>query len=335
MPFGLSGYTRVETHSGQALVRCGSSRWISAIDGIIFDVDGVLIDVRESIQLAHGIVAERYFGMLGWVNCTGMVTPEDVDNFKLARGFNSDWDLANAWVLLYLLKSTRYQSTDGAQLSGMPPTLADFASEVAERGGGLENARKVLQELSSPEEWQKVLAWQDRALLERIFKETYSGDLCPEVYGFQASVPGPGLIWGDKCLLDRGRVPKDLKLGVATGRTLGETIVGLRLVGLSDLFPVSSCVTEDDGLWKPDPAVLRLAVDRTGCRYPMYVGDTPDDLATVENYRSIGGDVVSCAVLTGLQGQDLEKLFALQGADLIADNVNTALDVVAKIKGEM
>lgn len=328
----VTEYTEVNTEAGRALVRDESRNAIAAVDGLIFDVDGVLIDVRESIQLAHGMVAERYFSSLGWTDCAGMVTPEDVDAFKLAKGFNSDWDLANAWVLLYLFKSLRHDCTIGSKLRNLPPAIIDFAHRIAEYGGGLAHAKTILKDIATSEEWEMLDHWQDRALLERIFQETYSGDLCPEVYGFEASTSSPGLIRNDKCLLDKRYVPPRLRLGIATGRTLGETIVGLRLVGLSDLFPPSTYVTENDQVWKPDPAVLDLAVQRVGCAKPLYVGDTPDDLTTVENYRQAGGDVVSCAVLTGLRTQGLEDIFADRNTDLIADNVNAALVAINLLK---
>lgn len=322
----IGDYKIIATKAGETLIHHDSVKYLSSIDGIIFDVDGVLIDVRESIQLAHGRVAEIYFGMLGWTDCEGMITPEDVDAFKLARGFNSDWDLATAWVLLYLLKSVRYSSTKGSELRSKPPTIMDFTACVAKLGGGLENARKVLQKLASQEEWDVLSAWSDRKLLEKVFQETYSGDLCPEVYGYKATiVEGLGLIHRDRCILNKQLVPNGLKLGIATGRTLGETITGLRLMGLSDLFPPAVLVTEDDHLWKPNPEVLRLAVERTGCKLPMYVGDTPDDLATVRNYKDLGYEIASCAVLTGLSDPNLREVFISQRADMVADNVNAAL----------
>ncbi|MDI6826873.1 MAG: HAD hydrolase-like protein [Armatimonadota bacterium] len=327
-------YKRIETQAGEALVRLSSEKSLSGIDGIIFDVDGVLIDVSNSIQLAHGKVAETYFSLLGWTDCEGMVTPQDVDAFKLARGFNSDWDLATAWVLLYLLKSIRYSNTRGSELRNKPPKIEEFTSRIARLGGGLDNARKVLQEIALPEEWRVLSSWSDRPLLEKVFQETYSGDLCPRIYGYKPTIAkGQGLIYKDRRILDKRFVPKHLKLGIATGRTLGETIVGLEIMGLSDLFSEKAIVTEDDRLWKPDPAVLKLAVERTGCQYPLYVGDTPDDLITVNNYRKLGHEIASCGVLTGISGGNLRQVFAEHKADMVADNVNAALLAIRILSG--
>jgi phosphoglycolate phosphatase-like HAD superfamily hydrolase len=157
--------------------------------------------------------------------------------------------------------------------------------------------------------------------------------MCPETYGFeQEIVPGPGLIREDKLLLDRTLLPKQLKLGIASGRTLGEIVVSFRLAGLSDDLPRDRVVAADDGVKKPDPEVLRLAVERTGGTRPMYVGDQPDDHRTVVRYRELGRPMLSCMVLTGLRHPEAKQFFEDNGVDLIADNVNAAMHAVTSMR---
>ena len=288
----------------------------------------------ESIQLVHGAAAERFFSQLGWTNCQSLVCPADVDAFKHAGGFNSDWELAFAWMLLYLFKSRRYDSTDGEALRAKNPTVERFIAEVAVRGGWLDSAVSVIREMCRDDEWPAIQAQWDRPGLQRMFQETYSGDLCEEVYGFEPRiVNGQGLIYKDKPILDKGFVSQSIKLGIATGRTAGETEVALRLMGWTDLFPKHAVITEDDGFKKPDPAILALAVERLGSRSPMYVGDTPDDLLTVRKYRETHGPMLSCMVLTGLKGSDKKDRFAEGQTDIIADNVNAALMAVTRCMG--
>ena len=311
---------------------------IAELDSIIFDIDGVLIDVDESIQMAHQQAAALYFGALGWRNCESMVEPSDVDAFKLAGGFNSDWDAAYAWLLLYLFKSGRYASQDGEVLKSASPTIAEFTAELAKRGGGLESAVEAMRERCSAEEWANLEARWDRSGLQRLFIESYSGDLCSEVYGFEAkTVTGPGLILRDKPILEPRFLPDSIKLGIATGRTAGETTVGLTLMGWSDLFPAEAIVSEDDGFKKPDPGIMKLAVERLGARRPMFIGDTPDDLLAVRRFnetcrRDAGGTMLACMVLTGL-GWAAKDGFIAEQADMIADNVNAALAAVSQCIG--
>jgi len=323
----IDAYIREETHSGDALIRRDSISSIGRIDGIIFDVDGVLIDVGESIQLVHKEAAGRFFGALGWTSCDHLVEPEDVDAFKLAGGFNSDWNLAFAWMLLYLFKSARHGTTDGGVLRSREPTIGDFAAGLSKQGGYLESAVGAIREMCRPEEWEAIASKWDRPRLQRMFQEVYSGDLCGEVYGFEPeTVTGPGLIMRDRPILDRRCLPP-VKLGIATGRTAGETIVAMRLMGWDDVFPPSVIVSEDDGFLKPDPRILALSVERLGAKMPIYVGDTPDDLLAVRRYNEDYGPMLACMVQTGLRGSNGD------GADMIASDVNAALIAVNKCIG--
>ncbi len=315
----------VATEAGDVLVKQSSLPLIEQLDCIVFDVDGVLIDVSESIQLVHKEAARRFLKTLGWTNCDDMVEPADVDAFKLAGGFNNDWDVAAAWLLLYLQKSRLAGSTDGAVVRATAPSLREFAADLARRGGYLDSALAAIRETCRPGDWDAIQVQWDRPALERTFQETYSGDLCPEVYGFEPSVSGPGMIHKDRALLDKQYLPA-LKLGIATGRTGGETRVAVRLLGWADVFTDDTIVSEDDGFLKPDPRILDLAVRRLGGKLAMYIGDTPDDLRTVKRYNEDFGPMLSCMVRTGLQGSNGD------GADMIANNVNAALIAIGDIR---
>ena len=74
------------------------------MDVLIFDMDGVLIDVSKSYRKAIQKTVQIYME-----TCLGFertkedwITNEDISLFKSAGGFNSDWDLTSG-VLLYLL----------------------------------------------------------------------------------------------------------------------------------------------------------------------------------------------------------------------------------------
>jgi hypothetical protein len=57
---------------------------------IIFDVDGVLVDVRESF---HRTVIETVLYFTG-----KRVKPAEIHEWKNRSGFNDDWTLSTAWV---------------------------------------------------------------------------------------------------------------------------------------------------------------------------------------------------------------------------------------------
>src|SRR3972149_4411584 len=74
------------------------------MDVLIFDMDGVLIDVsrsyRRTIQRTIQIYLETCLGFPK--NRRSWITNEEISLFKSVGGFNNDWDLTSG-LLLYLL----------------------------------------------------------------------------------------------------------------------------------------------------------------------------------------------------------------------------------------
>jgi phosphoglycolate phosphatase-like HAD superfamily hydrolase len=309
-------------------------RRLTDIDSIIFDFDGVLVDVSRSIMQVHGKTASGYFTRLGWKNTERMVVDTDVELFKLAGGFNNDWDLAYAWSLFYMFKRFVTGYNDGDSLCISEPSFEDYISYIAESGGGIDNAEDFIKHFCSENEWLRIRNTSDKESVLRLFKETYTGDLCYEIYGFNnETVKGQGFIRSDVPILDSNLVPSGIALGIATGRTAGEVNTGIRLMGWENVFPSSHVVSEDDGFLKPDYRILELCASKIGSSAPLYIGDTPDDLLTCDRYNEAGGDLISCMVTTGLKNPGITDIFMNQNADIIADNVNAALIIINRYIG--
>ena len=142
---------------------------------------------------------------------------------------------------------------------------------------------------------------------------------------------GPGFINRDLPLLDLSRLPSDKILGVYTGRSFEEARFGLELCGLLDRIPDANIITQRDGFKKPHPGGLLALAQRLGFTHAVYLGDTWDDLRTVQRFNNAPpGDArfLSVQVLTGPAGAANERLFRTSGADVIASDVNEALDWV-------
>jgi histidinol-phosphate aminotransferase len=79
-------------------------------------------------------------------------------------------------------------------------------------------------------------------------------------------------------------------LAIVTGRPRDEAVWFLERAGIDGLF--AAVVTMEDAPLKPDPAPLRLALDRLGVRRAWMIGDTPDDVRA-----AAGAGVVPIAVV--------------------------------------
>jgi len=281
------------------------------LDGLVLDIDGVLVDVSESYRRAIVESIDRVYGET--------IVREDVQRFKEAGGFTNDWELTSA-AALYLL--ARREAGD------RPAPLADvpaFTEAIAGAGGGLEGARAVVSE-ALPRESERALAALDGDRLRDHFQALYlGGELYRELEADDPPIETDGYVHDEPILLapETAERLSTVPLGVFTGRPAAEASIALDRVGLP--VPADRRVTMDDPEpGKPAPDGLRrlgaaLGVDRIG-----FAGDTLDDVRTA--VRADGTDGRSyhgIGVLTGgLDGERGRQLFEEAGASAVVESVN-------------
>jgi phosphoglycolate phosphatase-like HAD superfamily hydrolase len=287
----------------------------------LFDVDGVLLDVRGSFRAVVCDAANRYLGEAGlgvWE--TRPFRPEDVRKFKDAGGFGRDWDVAIGAAEFFLWKSKAQGLTEGLELRDKPPLLSDFLRKVGARGGGLGGLREELGPGRVP---------VDVPMLEQWCRQLYAGpELCERLYGFRAeSWVLRGAVEEEFPLLGRrGRALLDGKaVGLLTGRTPEEARLAVERLGLEGKV---RCVVSDDGVVprKPDPASLDAALRSLGEAGGFFFGDTLDDLRTVLRYNERADrHAVASVLCAGGEGSgDPSEAIAL-GWDVVVPGVDDGI----------
>jgi len=273
---------------------------------IIFDMDGVLIDVSESYREVTRLSVVRYLQDIIGVRIRddGFITRSDVAEIKRSGRLNNDWDLTNAIINTYLgvlfdpynrhlihaAKEIPAQGRDSEILYLIHDLLKDAERSTIE---------KALEEVSVKEIWFDFMNKQEGALnkgyvspflfgqgdvgrgnlSKRIFQELYLGrELFTEIYREK-----PVFYEGDGYIEKEGLIPSytQLKLlgslynlSIATGRPGVEAEHALRRFGIEGIF--SALVTEDDvvkaersageTLRKPHPFTIELCIERSGYR---------------------------------------------------------------------
>ena len=270
----------------------------------LFDIDGVLVDVRSSyidaIRKTVDLYLEKVFGVRRGANL--LLSREDVHQFKLLGGFNNDWDSVYG-LLLYF--STFLDCPGGKKISAAD--LRYFKNTPALRKRvpvpcGMKNLEALLGK--NP----KI----DYALAKSLFQEIYLGErLFRRLYRKTPEwVRAKGLIEKEKPLVPK-RTLLSLKkggtrFGIVTGRTRFEAEYVLKHFGIHSLF--DAFVTHDEvekaekksglTLRKPHPySVLRCA-KALGAASFLYVGDLPDDIKAA-NAAKKRIRILSCGVLYG------------------------------------
>jgi HAD superfamily phosphatase len=308
------------------------------LDTVVFDIDGVLIDISKSIRRVNCLAPAFYLrNVLGWKSSDDILTSDDIELYKHAGGFNDDWDLTYVIVLSYLVKGQIHGCQDADVLNAIEPNHASLTKRIAACGGGQSAAETILFRQANMRDGIDLAGIRrdyDYVVIRQVFEEILAGDLCERMYQHPAVMyHGRGLIYEDRCLLDHNLLPSGKKIGMQTGRTYEEAKIGREFCGLEEFLPDTNCVTKRDGFDKPNPGGLELLAARLGTQSAgIYIGDTLDDLRTVRNLNALGttAPFASALVLTGPAGEANESLFRNSGADLIGKDVN---EVLAWING--
>ena len=313
---------------GAVLVRPAVLPLLRRVDTLIFDMDGVLVDVTDSIATVDCLAVETYLRLIcGWQESEGLVTREDAQAYKLAGGFNDDWDLVKVMALHLLVKAELARSHRPAVLRQASPTVAELMAATRQAGGGYQAAVEVLLGRLDDEQQRRVQRQWHPELVKRVFQELYAGETyCPSFYGFTPQyVHVPGLIHRDRPLLEAEALPPGVRLGIFSGRTEAETWAALELLGLQHRFPRPTLAVAEDGPLKPAPDGLARVLAALDSEVAVYVGDMPDDREAVMRYRKLAGmraAVIDCLVLTGPLGGQSRQQQLSTGADLVCEDVN-------------
>ena len=313
-----------------------AAAWVTIADLVVFDVDGVLVDVSRSLPAVVAGAVEHYLAELGFSAEQIALNEADIADFKAAAGFNSDWDLAYAAVLFYLAQAVRYGHRDVTGLKRAQPSLRALTVEMARTGGGPAGFADLVLEALPPPDRRVVQAELQRERLEQWLMEIYAGDRTLEVYGYEPDgTRGPGLIAREQALLSPSDLPPGLHYGIYTGRTRGELLHSLSVLGLQDRFPEDAVVTADGGIVKPDPRGLRTLALRFQPRAFLYVGDNVDDWVTWARYASDRAEHEPPGLFVGvLDGSPAAMGWsALQdrGVEILVDSVGSLLGWMRRV----
>lgn len=277
------------------------------VDGVILDIDGVLVDVSSSYRRAIVETVSYLYD--------DSIPREAVQYFKDAGGFNNDWELTDAVAFLVIARD-----------NGMELDVEEYTAAIKEAGGGLAGAKQVIEATHAGA--GTVFASWDPAAIRSVFQQFYLGsELYQELENGTPEIDCHGFIYDEEVLISDGTIEflvSKYPIGVFTGRPGAEAELALDRIGLD--IPDSRRITMDDGApGKPAPdGILELSTE-LGVDSIAYVGDTLDDMKTVENAetadprRSYHGIGVQTGGLSGIAGRN--ALFAA-GADEVIGTID-------------
>ncbi len=321
----------------RARVRDDSRGLIAQADGLIFDIDGVLIDVRRSFREAIARTVQFYFRhVCGLRGRKRLITVGETQLFKLSGGFNNDWELTDSAIIFYLVWWERTGATTFEELRTVAPPLTLHTAVLKSLGGGPQATGAWFDAETSDEEARHIRAHFDPDIVRRVFQEIYAGNrYCERLYGFTPTITdAPGLIDAERVLLTPDDVlPITRRIGILTGRTPQETEVALELCGFDTVVPAGAVVADDGILVKPDPKTLDQLATVLGFTVGIFAGDTIDDWRTVRNYAKLKKTPVVLSAMVARDAADADLFWEME-ADIVARSPRDVVQAISDVKEE-
>ena len=294
------------------------------LNTIFFDLDGTLIKTIDSFHAADIAAAEYIVSQLGlWKKQEGqaLLTHDDVLAFKQAGGYNNDWDMCFLLAALCTARLREWRGTDLARRSSVEWAALSHAANQRGRGG-VTWVRDTIPASAVP----------DYEMIGEVYRELYWGaSELRKRYNYTARyLPDfPGFIHNEEifCAPDffsRLRQLGIQHMGIITGRVGPEVDIALEMLEAYCGEHWWEVVIPADLMPKPDPRALQLAIAGVhgSIGGALYVGDTGDDLAVVQNYNAVRQPGAPEVLAVALVYPHEVELYQQRGADFIIEHIN-------------
>jgi phosphoglycolate phosphatase-like HAD superfamily hydrolase len=297
---------------------------IKEIDGIVFDCDGVLVDITNSYDLA--IQRTTSFILKEIVNLHEFdpVTSKIIDGFKATGGFNDEVDLTYAAIIS--LAAANALNKNGNQF------IFDVIKNADQTG--IKSVEKFLENLKVDlSELKKKLDYPGRheenflySTFDQIF---YGPELYKKLFNKNSTFTDDGLIENDivlikKELLDKLKNKFSNKIAIVSGRGIESIRYSLKEL-LHEFNVEKSVFLEDESreLAKPNPNSIIRTFKGIGAAHCLFVGDSMEDLIMAKKATDMGNKITFCGIIgTSKFPDEKRKLFEKHKAPLIVNSID-------------
>ncbi len=293
------------------------------IDSLIFDCDGVLIDIKKSYD--QTITATTKYVLENFAEITDSIDIDFkiIDGFKSTGGFNDEVDLTYASIL----------SLVAAKKLKQDPTEFIFSVIKNSDSTGIKSVENFLKKQTDISEIIKKLSYpgsHSENILYQIFDQLFYGpELYSKLFKTISKFSEPGLIENDQVIFNDELSKKLQKkfgsqISMVTGR--GKQSVSYSLKHLLEKFDLKNSVfLEDEAreLAKPNPQSLVNSISGMNSKSCLYVGDSIEDFIMAKKATILGHNTTFCGIIgTSKNPQEKLKLFEQNNAIVVLDSIN-------------
>ena len=293
------------------------------VDGIIFDCDGVLIDITKSYDSTITNTVQYILEKFAKINDSIRIDHSIIDGFKSTGGFNDEVDLAYAGILS-IVAAKKLQKDSKLFINN----VINNANST-----GIISVEKFLEKLVDISDIKSILDYpgsHDTNLLYQIFDQIFYGpELYFKMYGKKSNFSESGLINYDDVIINDSLIKKlqnrfTSKIALVTGR--GKESVNYSLKNMLKTFDLKNSVFLEDesrSMAKPNPESLIRCISGMNSKITLYVGDSMEDFIMAKKATILGSETIFCGIIgTSKDPEKKLKLFQNNEAVLILDSIN-------------
>jgi phosphoglycolate phosphatase-like HAD superfamily hydrolase len=296
---------------------------LNEIDAVIFDCDGVLIDITKSYDLAIIKTTRYVLENLAKIDISINIDFKIIDGFKSTGGFNDEVDLTYA-AIISLVAAKKLEKDP-----------IDFIFDVIKNSdsSGIVSVEKYIENQIDISDIKKQLSYpgthHDNPLYQIFDQIFYGPELYQKLFNNTSNFSDPGLIEQDDVILNDILFEKlqkkfDSNIAMVTGR--GKESVSYSLKLLLEKFNLdNSMFLEDEPreLAKPNPTSLLNSIQGMNCISTLYVGDSMEDFIMSKRTTDLGHKTTFCGIIgTSKNPQEKLELFEKNDAILVLDSIH-------------
>ncbi len=306
------------------------------MDCALFDIDGVLVDIRRSYNDAIKKTVEFVLEQTSGRKYRNLVTDQLILRFRQSGGFNNDTDTSYAIALAAMANPQDTAKT------------RRFLFEVAQHteDTGIASVEKYLSRYNI-EEHKQVLIYPapvKESYIGRVFDELFYGpNLFKKQNGLEPKycrVKKP-FIANDRIAVKKETMKKlhelfSGNLAIVSGRS--RLAADYSLAPVMKYFNLPACVFLEDEARehaKPNPYAVKKAMASMGAESAVYSGDSAEDMMMARRAQKEAGYDIKFVGVYGLSPQPSKTLrqFKEQGADEVTRSVNSLPLILNKVSG--
>ena len=292
-------------------------------DSIIFDCDGVLVDITNSYDQTIVKTTKYVLETLAKINDSIQIDFKIIDGFKSTGGFNDEVDLTYAAILsIVAAKKLKKDQTEFINLvinnsdsTGIKSVETFIKNQI--------DISEIIEQLSYPGSHKDNILYQ---IFDQLF---YGPELYSKLFQNTSKFSEPGLIENDVVIFNNGLSDKlgnkfHNQISMVTGR--GKESVKYSLKHLLDKFDLqNSMFLEDEPreLAKPNPQSLVNSITGMNSESCLYVGDSMEDFIMAKKATILGNNTTFCGIIgTSKNPEEKLQLFEQNEAILVLDSIN-------------